>query len=267
MGENTKIEWTDHTANLWWGCIKVHKGCDNCYAEYLSDVRYKKNLWGPGTRRQAIKSVWGNLLTWQAKAAAAGELRTVFVGSMMDIFEVSKPLVNHKGEKIAGSTGDLRKRLFEEIVPNCPNLIFLLLTKRPKLINRLIPKSWRKSPPENVWYGTSVVDQDTAGRLIPELAKVNGRIFISVEPQLDYIDLEAVWEYNAFLDHLLIYIADWVIVGGESGSKRRSFDPDWARSIREVCKEHDVPFFMKQWDKVKAIPDDLLIREYPDFKN
>ena len=33
MAENTKIEWCDHTVNLWHGCAKVHTGCKNCYAE------------------------------------------------------------------------------------------------------------------------------------------------------------------------------------------------------------------------------------------
>jgi hypothetical protein len=27
----------------------------------------------------------------------------------------------------------------------------------------------------------------------------------------------------------------------------------------------EVPFFMKQWDKVKAIPDDLMIRQFPEY--
>ncbi|WP_414645904.1 MULTISPECIES: DUF5131 family protein [unclassified Bradyrhizobium] len=33
MGENSKIEWCDHTFNPWIGCQKVSPGCDNCYAE------------------------------------------------------------------------------------------------------------------------------------------------------------------------------------------------------------------------------------------
>lgn len=33
MGENSKIEWTDHTFNPWYGCTKVSPGCDHCYAE------------------------------------------------------------------------------------------------------------------------------------------------------------------------------------------------------------------------------------------
>ena len=44
--ENSKIEWCDHTINLWTGCTKVHAGCDHCYAETLSR-RWGKDVWGP----------------------------------------------------------------------------------------------------------------------------------------------------------------------------------------------------------------------------
>jgi hypothetical protein len=33
MGENSKIAWTDHTFNPWWGCTKVSEACKHCYAE------------------------------------------------------------------------------------------------------------------------------------------------------------------------------------------------------------------------------------------
>ncbi|MBW7928647.1 MAG: DUF5131 family protein, partial [Fimbriimonadaceae bacterium] len=33
MGERSKIEWTHHTFNPWWGCVKVSEACKNCYAE------------------------------------------------------------------------------------------------------------------------------------------------------------------------------------------------------------------------------------------
>jgi hypothetical protein len=50
---------------------------------------------------------------------------------------------------------------------------------------------------------------------------------------------------------------------GESGPGKRPFDPDWARSVRDQCREAGMPFFMKQIDKVREIPSDLLIREFP----
>lgn len=51
---------------------------------------------------------------------------------------------------------------------------------------------------------------------------------------------------------------------GESGAKKRPFDADWARSVRDQCKEAGVPFFMKQIDKVQEIPEDIMIREFPE---
>ena len=44
MGENSAIEWTDHTFNPWMGCTKVSPACDGCYAEALMDLRYGKVL-------------------------------------------------------------------------------------------------------------------------------------------------------------------------------------------------------------------------------
>lgn len=40
---------------------------------------------------------------------------------------------------------------------------------------------------------------------------------------------------------------DWVIVGGESGTKARPMHPDWARSLRDECQAAGVKFFFKQW--------------------
>lgn len=37
MGENSAIEWTDHTFNPWIGCTKVSPACKLCYAETLMD--------------------------------------------------------------------------------------------------------------------------------------------------------------------------------------------------------------------------------------
>jgi protein gp37 len=40
MAENSQIQWTHHTANLWWGCQRVHAGCDHWK---LSDLTYLIN--------------------------------------------------------------------------------------------------------------------------------------------------------------------------------------------------------------------------------
>ena len=267
MAENSKIEWTHHTANLWWGCTKVHAGCDNCYAETLSH-RYGKDVWGNDNSRRVIKSVWSQLVRFQKEAKEQNQIHRVFVGSMMDIFEKPMALVDSNGHPLLEgdnefwNTGQLRDKFFNEVVPNSPNLMFLLLTKRPSNINKFIPESWKENPPKNVMFGTSPVSQETATKLILQLAEVNGARFLSVEPQLEKVDLMAL--ANDGTDTVLLDLVHWVIQGGESGHHRRPFDTDWGRLMRDNCKEKGIPFFFKQIDKKIEIPHDLLIREFPE---
>lgn len=56
----------------------------------------------------------------------------------------------------------------------------------------------------------------------------------------------------------------WVICGGESGPGYRPMDTDWARELRDQCAAAGVPLFMKQCAGKKPIPDDLMIREFPE---
>lgn len=252
MAQNSKIEWTTHTANIWWGCTKVHEGCDNCYAETLAN-RWGSNVWGNDNPRRLIKGFFKDLNSYQAAAKKAGEMHRVFVGSMMDIFEKPMPLVNSKGEVLPETTDYHRQHFFQNISDGIyPNLIFLLLTKRPSNITKYIPESWKGTPPENVMFGTSPVNQETAYTLINQLLKVKGKRFLSVEPQLGSVNLV----------HWLPQI-DWVIQGGESGHHKRPFDFAWAYDLKEQCQAANVPYFFKQIDKIKPIPDDLMIREFP----
>jgi protein gp37 len=267
MAQNSKIEWTHHTANLWHGCTKVHEGCDNCYAEALAK-RWGNDVWGNDKPRKEIKSVWNELAKMQDAAKKAGEKHRVFVGSMMDIFEKPMPLIDSKGVALSEDTGALRFKLFRFIeAGNYPNLIFLLLTKRPSNINKYIPESWKETPPENVMFGTSPVNQETANKLIVQIAKVKGKRFISIEPQLAEIDLMQPAIDGDIANGLLLDWVDWVIVGGESGHGKRPFNLDWARKIKEDCNGKNVPFFFKQIDKVRdkteGIPADLQERNFP----
>lgn len=276
MAQNSKIEWTHHTANLWWGCTEVHEGCDNCYARVL-DNRWNGNHWGKDSARRVINSVWKDLNKYQKLAKEAGQLHRVFVGSMMDIFEKPVEVVDIKGNPFTMNPDDggmpdlqimtsiLRDRLFKQISDGLyPNLIFLLLTKRPSNINRFIPTAWKTNPPVNVMFGTSIVNQKTADKLVEELLEVNGRHFISMEPQLDFVILQQRWldvpRYNELYPKGQI---DWIIVGGESGHGKRPFNPDWARQTMHDCLANKVPFFMKQIDKIQPIPEDLMIRQFP----
>ncbi len=255
MALNTKIEWTKRTANLWHGCVKVNEGCNNCYAATWSR-RWGQDIWGADNPRKMIASFWIDLDKFQRLAAKDNAVHPVFVGSMMDIFENPKPLIDNNGKILETTTDDLRERFFQNITDGkYPNLDFLLLTKRPSNINKYIPESWKTSPPTNVMFGTSVVNQSTANNLITHLLKVKGRRFLSVEPQLARLTL---------LPWLRPKLIDWVIVGGESGQGKRPFNTDWARQLRDECKFTKTPYFFKQVDKVRPIPHDLQVREFYD---
>lgn len=261
MAENSKIEWTVHTANIWHGCTKVHTGCDNCYAETLSN-RWGNKVWGNDAPRKVIKSFYKDLDRYQKAAEDLGEVHRVFVGSMMDIFEKPMPVVGSDGVTILDDldTGFIREIFFAKVSENqYPNLMFLLLTKRPSNINKYIPEAWKDNPPSNVMFGTSPVDQETANKLIPQLLQVNGRRFLSIEPMLGPIELNQDWLGYKWITDLKI---DWIICGGESGHGRREFNPDWGRSLRNQCAASGVPFFFKQMDKVLPIPEDLMIRQF-----
>jgi protein gp37 len=253
MAKNSLIEWCHHTANLWWGCVEVHAGCFNCYARTLAK-RWGFDIWGKDKYRREISSVWDNFKLFQKIAQEKNEIHRVFVGSMMDIFEKPMPLIDKNGKKQKHMTGDLRDKFFNEVVPNSPNLLFLMLTKRPSNINKYIPESWKTNPPKNVMFGTSPVDQKTFNTLTKQLVEVKGHRFLSVEPQLDKIDVGKLKGI------------DWVIQGGESGPHKRPFDLAWGRQLRDDCFRLSVPYFFKQIDKKQAIPRDLKIREFPNIK-
>lgn len=235
MGEQSKIEWTHHTFNPWWGCFKVSDGCKHCYADTLAK-RYGHNVWGPAkstSRRMMSENYWKQPLKWNASAAKRGVRERVFCASMADVFEDHPDVV------------EARVRLLGLILAT-PHLDWLLLTKRPeniKPILQAIPISggetawdmWNEFT--NVRTGTSVENQEQANKRIPELIKVGGQHFLSCEPLLGEVMLARQW-----LPHL-----HWVIVGGESGHGARPMHPDWARSLRDQCNEAGVAFFFKQW--------------------
>ena len=237
MAENSKIEWTDHTANLWWGCVKVRNNslCDNCYANVLAK-RVGNDIWGDDKPRRKIVDIWGKLTPWQRQAEQEGRRLKVFTMSMGDIFEKSMPLVNHLGKSVKGSTGELRSKLFESI-NQYPNLDFQLLTKRPQNIMRMVPEAWHTDWPDNAWVGTSIGTQKIASANLPVLAGIPAKTrFLSMEPLLEDVD---IGEHISDLS--------WVIVGGESGHHARPTNPEHFRSIRDQCEEGGVPFFFKQW--------------------
>ncbi|MFD9964876.1 DUF5131 family protein [Amycolatopsis sp. NPDC058986] len=236
MSETTKIEWTDHTFNPWWGCARVSPACRFCYADTTA-TRWGHELWRrKGPRRMLSEANWRNPLKWNRAAEAAGQPAKVFCASMADVFEV------HPVAEVNAQLDAARARLWS-LIEQTPWLIWQLLTKRPENVAALVP--WAEAWPANVWLGTSVEDNRRAAERMPVLLRTNAKkLFLSCEPLLEDVDL-GPWFSG---EHAVAgRRPDWVIVGGESGSQARPMQPDWVRSLRDQCQDADVAFFFKQW--------------------
>jgi protein gp37 len=223
MGANSKIEWTTHTFNPWWGCTKVSEACKNCYAEAWSK-RVGQKVWGPKAARRTMSDAhWKQPIKWNREAERDSNRPRVFCASMADVFEDRPELL------------EPRDRLFD-LIEATPNLDWLLLTKRPQNIRELA--RWDHEWPDNVWLGTTVELQTRADELLPYLAKIPAKVrFISAEPLLGPLDI----------DDWLASTIDWVITGGESGPKARPASPAWFRELHRQCMENSVAFHFKQW--------------------
>lgn len=227
MAENSGISWTTHTWNPWMGCTKVSPACDGCYAEALMDKRYGKVTWGPkGERVRTGKHTWNDPLRWQRKAEQDGTRPFVFCASLADIFDNQVPQ-DWRGEAFA-------------VMRKTPNLVYLLLTKRPQNIVKLADAVG--GLPANAALGTTVEDQKRADINLPALhvAKIETSplfTFGSFEPLLGPIVIPPA------------FMPDWVITGGETdqgGHMARPTHPEWFRSLRRQAKEAGSAFHHKQ---------------------
>ena len=126
MGKDSRIEWTHHTFNPWWGCVKVSPAYKHCYAEGWAK-RVGLDVWGARAPRRFFSDAhWREPLKWNRGAETAGERRRVFCASMADVFEARDDL------------NPWRERLWQ-LIEATPFLDWLLLTKRPEHVGNCVP--------------------------------------------------------------------------------------------------------------------------------
>src|ERR1700730_3666731 len=114
--ENSGIEWCDHSWNCWWGCTKVSRACDHCYAE-MDAKRFGFDIWGRHkNRRELSEQNWNLPFKWNRQAERRGKRLRIFVNAYSDTFE------DHP------DADRLRPRMWT-IIRKCPRLDFMLLTK------------------------------------------------------------------------------------------------------------------------------------------
>ena len=245
----TGIEYLDYTWNPVHGCSPVSGGCANCWAKVMA-----RRLAGMGARGYDKKDPF----------------RPTFCPWKLDEpVEVKKPSrigVVFMGDLFHRKINPLAVGRILNVIGRCERHAFMFLTKRPLwarvLLEAYYQETTSESPYSNLWLGVTAENQKRADERIPILLQIPAaKHFVSIEPMLEYVNLdEYVWK----TPHIDKYRLDWIIVGGESGPGARPMNPDWARSVRDQCRDAGVPFFFKKMARKEPIPEDLRIREYPD---
>lgn len=222
MGKNTGIGWCatrqpdgtlkpGHTWNPWYGCTKVSAGCKNCYM-FREIERY--GISNPSVVTRS-KTTFNDPLKWKEPAR-------VFTCSWSDFFHPD--------------ADEWRDEAWD-IIRDTPHLNYLILTKRPELIQSRLPADWHHDIFGHVWLGVSIENQAVLDERMEIMIQIPlTRLFVSAEPLLEYVDFRAWYKY-----------IDWMIVGGESGEGARDMPMGAAARIIDECRYREIPVFFKQW--------------------
>jgi protein gp37 len=255
MSDKSAIGWTDATWNPVRGCTKVSAGCRSCYAETFAERwrGVKGHPFEQGFDLRLVPEAIEKPLHWKKP-------RRIFVNSMSDLFHEEVPF--HYISTVFS------------VMADCPQHTFQILTKRPARMLEALEWIEEHSgghhgewPLQNVHLGVSCENQETANERIPILLKCPAAIrWVSAEPLLGPLDLFMVDEdggfgpgfitkaYTQLTDYgtgveygvdAQVWL-DWVVVGGESGPRRRDCEVEWIHSIVEQCEGVGVPCFVKQ---------------------
>lgn len=255
MGSKSNIQWCDATWNIARGCTKVDDDCRFCYMyrDSFNSTRYNP------LNVVRTKTVFNLPLKLQ-------EPSKIFTSSLTDFFHEDIDSYRHEAW---------------DIIRQCPQHIFQILTKRPDRIIENLPNFWEEIR-DRVWLGTSIGSQKSIQRLYDLIVPIQPGIkFLSLEPLHGEIKLSL--DDQVDMGHKVKDIIDWVIIGGESGNETgkyryRPCEIKWIESIIEECRRNDISVFVKQLGthlakqlglkdrhggNIDEWPEHLKIREFP----
>lgn len=261
MGNKTKIDWCDSTWNPVTGCYHDCQYCyakgiakrfsteDKCHSFYGGKPMGKIHILdNPATVIETGKkspypfTFEPTFHRYKLDEYATKKGRNIFVCSMADLF----------GDWVPDSWIDEVMQACEKV----PQHNYLFLTKNPKRYVRLAKKG-KLLLRDNMLYGTTITDKSNTGNA-KEMFDMgfNFGKFLSIEPILCDISKEDFW-------HAIDDVADWVIIGAETGRCKDKVIPErkWLDDIVNECKTNEKPVFMKS--SLADIWGEPLIQEFP----
>ena len=187
------MKWWDKSWNPLSGCTPCSEGCRNCVALRNLQKRGKSLL--PFFNEHLSRNNLGTGISYA-------------VGSLGDLFHEAQ--ARRDIDKVFS-----RMALY-------PGNRYFILTKRSAGMKRYfedirLPENIRNHPWNSLWLGVTVEDRNCLHRVDDLIAApVAGHRFLCLEPLLEAVSIAPLLASGGI---------EWVIVGSESGEKRRPADP------------------------------------------
>jgi len=252
------------------GDCECGPGCTNCYVKAF-DNRFhflpERTMWYPDKLKKLATMRFPEF----SPKRGAPHRPMCFVADTGDLFHEDVP--------------DLFLMHVFDVLRGRPNVIWQILTKRPRRMGDIITRYCRDRANiarlrDSIWLGVSISNQRTADERIPILLDIPPAArWVSIEPMLSAMDILHYLDgcpepcgggHLGYVSHDMAIDAecpewegaslgyqepewvqtapclDWVVLGAESGSNRRPFKVEWAADIKQQCDAAGVAFFGKQ---------------------
>ena len=135
--------------NPWHGCKKISEGCENCYMYFLDAQRDKS-----GADIYRVK----NNFDYPLHKDRNGNYK-IKSGEYIRVCMTSDFFLEEADEWRKDAWNIMKKR---------PDVIFILVTKRPERVPDTLPSDWGDGW-ENIWFHTTTENQKRADERIPIL--------------------------------------------------------------------------------------------------
>jgi len=270
----TGIEYLDFTWNpLAMLCDPISAGCQNCWHR----------------RRAKMLASNPTIPVWQQRAYAGKSDPALITSRLEQPFKRKKPSII--GVQFMGDLWhhNIDWPMIDQVFEAChkaPQHTYIFLTKRieaawyyfnspvyPEEISGKHRSEYLKSH-SNIWFGTSIEDQETADLRINLLLLIPASVrIVSVEPVLEEIKIKSHSFAGQCMDHCETIMQmdcddsmiegcmtkrdgiDWVIAGKENGPRARQCPEGAIKNLYSQCKSASIPFFDKSLNYIS--------REFP----
>lgn len=200
--------------NIWHGCHKCSRGCDNCYM-YALDERYQVP-----EKSSVVTLCKGKPLPLQRNRAR--EFKVV---------SGARIRVNMTSDSFLEEADEWRDEHMWDVIRQRPDVRFWVLTKRPHRIAECLPSDWGDGW-GNVTLAISCEDQDAFDMRWPYLAEIPSKLKgICAAPLIGPLDITSALPYLSVVE-----------CGGENYDGCRPCRDEWVKSLSEQTRAADVPF-------------------------